>query len=483
MSSTNTQAVVLAAGRSTRFKRKESKMLSKICGQPMIIFPLNVLEELEIPTTVVLGYQAEKLRKTIDSFKIKDVTYDLQEDQLGTGHAVVASHKRWVKDNILIMNGDVPLLQPNLIKNLLKTHKQTCAAISFVATHVLSQKGYGRVIESNGKVRICEDKDCPEKYREIKKINAGIYLVKRSFLSKYIKKLKNDNKAREIYLTDLVGIASENNLKVNVVLAPFDEVRGVNTLQELWAVEQVSRSTLIKHWMDRGVRFELAQSIHIDLEVEIGADSFVGTGAHIIGNTKIGEGCVISAFSIIENSTIGDGTVIYSHSVIQDSVVEKEVSIGPFARLRNNSKICENSCVGNFVEIKNSVVGPGSKAKHLSYLGDATIGKKVNIGAGTIVCNYDGSKKHRTVIEDEAFIGSNDTLVAPLTIGKGSYIAAGSTITKNVPPKDLAIARARQENKKKYVEKLKTKTSHQDSEVKYHFLGATKTGNSSEEKL
>ncbi|MCK4499123.1 bifunctional UDP-N-acetylglucosamine diphosphorylase/glucosamine-1-phosphate N-acetyltransferase GlmU [Candidatus Babeliales bacterium] len=487
MPAQSVRAVVLAAGKSTRFKRKKSKLLSKICGREMVLFPLKILEKFKIPVALVLGYQADEIKEIVEKSCAVPVDYFLQHERLGTGDAVLCSQEKWDQDNILILNGDVPLLTPEIIEDLLTRHEQEQATISFIATRMINPTGYGRVVEENEKIKIIEEKDCPEKFREINKVNAGIYVIKRSFLEESINKLQKSSVSGEFYLTDLVALASDQGLKVQVVLAAFDAVRGVNTLQELWAVEQVMRSNLIKHWMNNGVRFELAQSIHIDIEVEIGPDSFIGTGAHILNGTKIGEGCFVAAFTILENTTVGDETTIHSHSVIQDSRIGNEVHIGPFARLRNNVVIADNATVGNFVEIKNSSIGSKSKVKHLAYLGDTTVGKNVNIGAGTIVCNYDGFTKKPTILEDDVFIGSNNTLVAPLIIGKGAYSAAGSTITRDIPSGDLAIARARQENKAGYAKKLKNKKIISKAEsvsqleckkkdnLKFHFLGAVKT--------
>ncbi len=276
-------------------------------------------------------------------------------------------------------------------------------------------------------------------------------------------------------------MAGDSGLAVQALSVPFDDVRGVNTLQELWEVEQIKRSELIKHWMLRGVRFELAQSIHLDIDIEIGAGSFIGTGVHLLRGTKIGEECFLGAFSILANSQVGDGSTVHSHSVIQDSSIGCNVHVGPFARIRENGVIGDNAEIGNFVEVKNSTIGDKSKAKHLSYIGDAHIGSQVNIGAGTITCNYDGARKYKTIIEDNVFVGSNNTLVAPLHIGKESYTAAGSIITKDVPSESLAIGRARQENKIGYARELREKLASQkdlaneDDDLSFNFRGAVKT--------
>lgn len=475
------RAIVLAAGKSSRFKRKKNKLATMICGRPMILFLLRELQKLRIPMTMIIGHQGEEIKQEVETSGVANVDYVVQQEQLGTGHAVLCSKHVWDRENILILNGDMPLIEGEFLEAFLNEHTNKNASVSFVSTHVLQPTGYGRVIEENGKIRICEEKDCSDEYLCETRVNAGIYAVKKAFLEEFIATMQRSSVSGEFYITDLIAYASDHGHLVNVMPAPFEQVRGVNTLQELWAVEQIMRSNLIKHWMDRGVRFELAQNIHLDVDVEIGPDSFIGTGAHILGKTKIGEGCFVAAFTILENTIVGDGSNIHSHSVIQDSVIGNDVHVGPFARLRNNVAIADNACVGNFVEVKGSSIGIGSKIKHLAYIGDATVGSNVNIGAGTIVCNYDGQEKHHTKIEDGVFVGSNNTLIAPVTIGKGAYVAAGSTITKDVPSEDLAIARARQENKEGYARKLKDRVKKK--RCNFNFVGATKTRGGSEESL
>jgi bifunctional UDP-N-acetylglucosamine pyrophosphorylase/glucosamine-1-phosphate N-acetyltransferase len=324
-------------------------------------------------------------------------------------------------------------------------------------------------------------------------------MINRQWLDKNISKLTANPLTGEIYIVDLVNIACEQGEKVRTISVPYDNVRGVNTLHDLWGVEQIKRSEFIRYWMSEGVRFELAQSIHIDINVRIGAGSFIGTGAHLLGNTIIGEDCFVGAFSIVENTTIGNSSTIHSHSVIQESHIGCDVHVGPFARLRNNVVLGDNVEIGNFVEIKRSTIGAGSKTKHLTYLGDTTAGKGVNIGAGTITCNYDGKNKFATIIEDEVFIGSNNTLVAPLRIGKGSYTAGGSTITQDVPRGCLALGRSRQENKLDYAQRLLNDNKESDDnaqeseEVKkklndgetlaVSFRGALKTRSENKESL
>lgn len=483
MNNLKTRAVVLAAGKATRFKTKKSKLLFNICGRSMVLYPLKTLEELGIPMSIVIGYQADELKKEISTAGVTHLEFIHQTEQLGTGHAVSLSSSTWDKENILVLAGDTPLITKDLIIQLITEHQTKNATISFLTTHVMDPSGYGRVIEQNGKYEIVEEKDCSEKQRSITCINAGVYMIKTTFLQEFINTIEKSLVSGEFYFVDLIKKASYNNYPVQAIPVPFDYVRGVNTLQELWEVEQIKRSEMIKHWMLQGVRFELAQSIHLDLDVQIGAGSFIGTGVHLLRGTRIGEECFVGAFSIVANSVVGNNSTIHSHSVVQDSTIGSEVHVGPFARIREHVSLGDHTEIGNFVEVKNSTIEAKSKAKHLSYLGDALVGKNVNIGAGTITCNYDGFKKSKTIIEDNSFVGSNNTLIAPITIGKESYTAAGSVLSKNVPEESLAIGRARQENKTGYAKKIKAKLKEKDlkkndlelQDSQFNFRGAIKS--------
>lgn len=494
MNKLNTRAIVLAAGRSTRFRTKKTKLLFSICGQSMVLYPLRALEDLNIPISLVLGYQNELVTQEVTNAGVKDVTFVIQKEQLGTGHAVACTQHTWDQENVLILYGDMPLLNKELIQQLITEHTTHQSTITFFTAYVIDPTGYGRVLENDGKMQIIEEKDCTEEQRYINRVNAGIYIMKKSFLEEYIPKLGKSSVTGEIYLPELIKFACDANLPVRAISVPYDNVRGVNTLQELWSVEQIKRSELIKLWMNRGVRFELAQSIHLDLDIDIAPGSFIGTGVHLLKKTKIGEECFIGAYTIIENTTIGDHTVIHSHTVIQDSTIGSDVHVGPFARLRNNAIVGNETTVGNFVELKNTTVGTKSKMNHLSYLGDTQVGSNVNIGAGTITCNYDGVNKNTTTIEDNVFVGSNNTLVAPITLGKGSYTAAGSVITNDVPANALAIAREKQTNKEGYATRLREKAAAQkgnttiekqasnigddeEDENTLRFTGAVKTQN------
>lgn len=475
----NLQAIILAAGKSTRFNTEKTKLAATICGQAMILFPTKLLENLQIPTTIVVGYQQDTVKNIVGTEHAYSIDFITQEKQEGTGHALACTQSSWDKDHILVMNGDVPLVTSATITTLYEKHIQHNAAISFVtASHPdIASTAYGRVITTNNKISIVEAKDFTGDLNEQYDINAGIYLINKKFLENYIATLNTNNANKEFYITDLVKIASENNFTVTTTKAPFDTIRGINTFEELLLVEQLKRRELITYWMNNGVRFSFFDSIHLDTKVSIGQGAFIANGVTLLGNTIIGKNSTISDFSHLENVILEDNVTIHPHCVIKNSYIKSGAEVGPFAYLRANTTIGQNSSIGNFVEIKNSTVGTETKAKHLTYIGDATVGSHVNIGAGTITCNYDGVNKHRTTINDHAFIGSNNALVAPVTIGHNAFTAAGSTITTDVPDNALAIARTPQTNKYDYAKKLKVQPAmpEQSSDKKldeFSFVGA-----------
>lgn len=475
MSENKLQAIILAAGRSTRFNTGKSKLAEKICGQEMVLYATTLLEKLHIDTTVVVGHDRESIQEIITRRHGSSISFEIQSEQKGTGHALFCTKDRWDAEHILVINGDTPLITQAFITQLIDTHTQTNAAITFIIAHNTDPelKGYGRIITDDTSVTIVEAKEYEQFKEEACCINAGIYIFKKSFLEDNIHKLEQSIITKELYITDLIKIASDQELMVKTVNAPFDTIRGVNDFKELWAVEQIKRSSLITYWMEQGVRFHAAQNVHIDVDVMIGAGSHISSGVNLLHGSRIGTNCHIEPFSIISNTTIGNNVTIFAHSVITDSTIHNSCQIGPFAHIEGNSIIEEKSIIGNFVQVKKSSIGKQSKAKHLTFLGNAIVGNKVNVGAGTITCNYDGVNKHATVIKDEVFIGSNNTLVAPLTIEKESYTAAGSVITNHVPPASLAIGRARQINKEGYAKKIKDRT---DSP----FIAAVKTTKSIE---
>lgn len=446
------QAIVLAAGKAKRFKTGRTKLLEKICGQEMILYATKMLEQLKIKTTIVVGHQKNDIQRIITDHHADTILFAHQEKQLGTGHAVLCTKEHWQSENILVLNGDMPLITEEIIIELYQQHSQSKAAISFVISHLdHPNHSYGRVIKHADQITIVEAKDFKGDPNDHCWINAGIYLINKNFLEKYIEKIESNNANNEFYLTDLVGIASDQSLSVKTVSAPFDRIRGVNNLEELWVAEQIKRAELVKYWMHNGVRFIRAQDVHLDANVTIGAGSCIVGSVYLEKGTKIGKNCTIKEYTRIENTQIGDNTTIHSHCVITDSYINQHANIGPFAHLRTDTIVEQNSTIGNFVEIKKSIVGENSQARHLAYLGNATIGKNVNIGAGTITCNHNGFTKKQTIIKDNAFIGSNNTLVAPLIIGEHAFTAAGSTITNDVPKETVAFGRTKQINKEGYV--------------------------------
>ena len=479
------QAIILAAGKSTRFNTGKTKLIEKVCGQELIIYPLTVLNTLEIPTTIVVGYQKDLVKETVTKY-FDNVSFKEQKIPKGTGDAIKATKGTWDKKYVLIMKGDTPLITPRMIEGLYKNHLETNATISFVSAHNDNPTGfsYGRVVEKDNKTFIFRSHELSrDELQHYCCINGGIVLINRDFLETAIDQIQAKEYTNEYHMSDLVNIASNADKVVSAYTVPFDYVRGINNFQELWAAEQIKRSELIKYWMERGVRFSSAQSVHMDLDVEIGPGSIIGCGVHLLRGTKIGKNCVVSSSAMIEGSTIGDNVTVHSHTIIRHTTIHNKAEVGPFAHIQKGTVIGENAKIGNFVEIKNSTIGSHTKVKHLSYLGNAEIGSHVNVGAGTITCNYDGKKKNTTVIKDYVFIGSHTSLIAPVTVHEHSFTAAGSVITDDVPENSLAIARSRQENKEGYAEKLRCADSENNTEEDKLFFGAVKTTNETSQEV
>lgn len=480
------QAIVLAAGTSSRFKTGRSKLIEKICGREMVLYPTEVLKNLNIPVLMVVGFQKDIIEETIRNNFHNGVSFIHQEEQKGTGHAIQCTKDAWTADHILVMNGDMPLITQDIIKKLVKKHTSTDAAISFVTAHHCDPNAmYGRVIKGNDTVEIIEAKEFDGDLSEQCCVNAGIYLIKKDFLTTYLSKLEQSNKTQEWYITDLIKIASDNKLTVSTLSVSFDRIRGVNDFKELWAAEQIKKSEIVQYWMSQGVRFSIAHNVQIDWDVTIGSGTFIGSGTQLLRGTHIGKDCYIDAFSLIRKTTIADRTTVHPHTIIDDSIIGSDAFVGPFASVHGHSEIKNGAVVGSFVEVNRSVIGTGSKAKHLTYLGDTLIGNSSNIGAGTIACNYDGAQKHKTIIQDNVFVGANNTLVAPVTLHHNSMTGAGSTITTDIPSEALGIARARQENKEGYATKIKKEK--QDAALKEEgstrFFGATATNKTSINEL
>ena len=444
--------IVLAAGKGTRMKSDLAKVLHPLAGVPMLSFTLDLARSLQPNRlVVVVGAQRDLVK---ERFAAKGVIFVDQEEQLGTGHAVLmaAPGLEGFQGTVLILCADVPLLTEATIRKFLRFHEDGQATVSVLITRLENPRGYGRILreESGHLLRIVEEKDLPTGEEAIKEINTGIYCVESSFLFEVLSSLSNQNAQGEYYLTDIVEKASLQGKKALGFLAEdSSEVMGINTRLDLARAGEWFRQKIAERHMLAGVTLIDPKTTYIDQEVKIGRDTVIYPNCYLCGKTSLGENCVVEPGCKVTDTKVGNFVTIKASSVIAESVIEDHVDVGPFAHLRPQTVLREGSRIGNFVEVKKSIVGRGTKANHLSYIGDATLGEKVNIGAGTITCNYDGRTKHPTIIEDGVFVGSNTELVAPLKIGRGSIIGAGSTITKEVPPDTLAVARSRQVHYKK----------------------------------
>lgn len=447
----NVAAIILAAGKGTRMKSQLVKVMHPLAGVPMISWPVNVAREAGASAiTLVVGHQSEKVREHFAGQA--DISFAAQEEQLGTGHAVACCSDtlKTFTGTVLILCGDVPLITPATLRAFLDHHHRQQCAVTVLTTCMDNPYGYGRIIkDAAGHVTgIVEEKDASVEQRQIKEINSGIYCVDAAFLVTAVAGLSNDNAQKEYYLTDIVKTAvREGKTCSSFALADQVEVMGVNDRVQLAEAGRVLRKRINTALMLQGTTIIDPETTYIDHGVNVGRDTTIYPNVFISGKTVIGDNCTIEPSAVIKGCTIGDGVTIKAGSVMADSVVGKGVAIGPMAHLRPGSELGDEVKIGNFVETKKIVMGEGSKASHLTYLGDATIGRHVNIGCGTITCNYDGVKKHRTVIEDDVFVGSDVQFVAPVSIGRNSLIAAGTTVTVDVPADSLAIARAPQVNK------------------------------------
>ena len=444
--------IILAAGKGTRMKSNLAKVLHPLAGAPLLSYSLQLARSLDPQRLVaVVGAQQELVQ---DRFRAPDLIFVLQKEQLGTGHAVACAGETMedYAGGVLILCADVPLLTEGTVRRFLESHETQKATVSVLTTRLQDPRGYGRILrDPHGGLRgIIEEKDRQAEEREIHEINTGIYCVEADFLFSALSDLSKQNAQGEYYLTDIVAKACSQGEKTLAVLTEnSQEVMGINTRVDLARAEQDLRARITEAHMLAGVTLIDPRITYIDRDVRIGKDTVLYPNCYLLGKTSLGERCVIEPGCKIIDSQIGDQVTIKMSSVITASIVEDHVEVGPFAHLRPETILREKAKIGNFVEVKKSVIGKGTKANHLSYIGDATVGEKANIGAGTITCNYDGRKKHPTVMEDGVFIGSNSALVAPVKIGRQAYVGAGSTITKEVPPDTLAVTRARQMHFKK----------------------------------
>lgn len=449
------KVLILAAGLGKRMKSKYPKVIHKILGKPMINWVIDLAKNFG-EVGVVIGHKAE----IVKNFLPDDVKIYLQEPQLGTGHAVMCAREFIsVNDELLVLYGDVPLLRKETVEKLRKEHSEKGNQVTVLTFVTENPTGYGRIVRNDGKIRIVEDKDASHEEKQIKEVNSGIYIFSGKFLHENIDSLKNNNAQGEYYLTDLVGIADKVS---TVLLEDVLEVSGVNDRVQLAELESIARQRILRALMLSGVTIVDPSSTFIGPDVEIEMDTVVHPFTIIEGKTKIGQDCEIGPYTHVVDSVIGNNVKII-RSEIEKSIIESEVSIGPFARLREGTWLKEKVKIGNFVETKKATIGKNSKAQHLTYLGDATVGENVNVGAGTITCNYDGYRKHKTYIGDGAFIGSNSSLVAPVKIGKGAITGAGSVITEDVPDDSLALGRARQVIKEGWAKKKREEMENADN--------------------
>ena len=439
----------MAAGKGTRLKSKHPKVLHEVGGKPLLAHVIAAAVHVVPPVDVfaVIGHEADKVRQAVAHTGINFV---VQAEQHGTGHALMVARDALAPyDQVIVLSGDAPFISPQTIQAIREFHGLQQPAMTILTAQLHDPTGYGRVIRKNSKsaevTGIVEEKSATAAQRKVREINSGFYAFDRKLLFDYIDKLQNDNPHREYYLTDMAALFRKAKQRVMAVaVRDPHEILGSNTRAEMVDIDRRMRIAKCRQLLADGVTIFYPETCVIDCDVEIGADTVIEPYVQILGKTRIGTDCRIRSYTVINNSVIEDGVRILPACVIDDSTLRKAAIVGPYSRLRPGSEIGEDAHVGNFVETKKTRLGKGSKANHLTYLGDSEIGEAVNVGAGTITCNYDGERKHKTVIEDGAFIGSDTTLVAPVKVGRSAYIGAASCITDDVPSDSLAIGRGRQ---------------------------------------
>ncbi len=439
-------SLILAAGQGTRMKSSYPKVLHQLLDRPMLGYVVDAAEKAGSEAiAVVVGFKGEQVISAMG----EKYQYFWQHEQLGTGHAVMMAQEflENTSGDLLVLYGDTPLIRPETLRELVALKNQKSAAAAILTTSLAEPKGYGRMLrnQEGDIIGIVEDKDATAEQRAINEVNTGVYCFEIKILLEALKTLTPKNAQGEYYLTDVFQVMVERGLRVVGMQTEAAEVMGPNDRVQLAHTEQLLKLSINEQWMRAGVTIQDPNHTYIGIEVELGVDTVVLPGTFLLGKTKIGAGCEIGPHTRIIDSKIGDGSKIQFSQILESNLGSAN-TVGPFAYLRPGTKSAEQVKFGDFVEVKNTTLEKGSKVPHLTYLGDAEIGAEVNIGAGTITCNYDGIKKHKTIIGDGAFIGSNTNLVAPVIVGKDATIGAGSTISKEVPAKALAIARSRQEN-------------------------------------
>lgn len=455
----NVAAIVMAAGLGKRMRSKLAKVLHSLAGQPMISYMATLAKKVtDSEVVIVIGYQADQVEAYLTQIQqdIGPIKIARQTRQAGTGDAVkqakscLRSPYKSQSQKILILNGDTPLLTQQTVQRLLAYHDQKKATITLLTADFEEPRGYGRIVRGkhNHVVKVIEDRDATQEEQSLKEVNVGTYVVDSNFLFRAVEKLQPHNAQGEYYLTDIIAMAvNQGSAVVAQKTEDPTECIGINTREHLARADGLMRQRIRKHWLLEGVTMVDPETVWIDADVRIGRDTQIYPLTFLEGNTEIGNECIIRSGCRISDSRIQDRVTVEDFCVLEETILEEGASVGPFARIRPGSVVRAGARVGNFVELKKVDLGAGSKANHLSYLGDAEIGQGVNIGAGTITCNYDGFKKEKTVIKDHVFIGSDSQLIAPVTIGKGAVVAAGSTVTQNVPEDSLAISRTAQINR------------------------------------
>jgi len=453
-------AVVLAAGKGTRMRSEKAKVLHEVAGRPLVYYPVKRALELGArPVVVVVGYQAEAVRAALSAaLPGAPLSFALQAEQRGTAHAVLVARRALSGRGgaILILSGDTPLLTLEALGKVVAARSRRRAALAFATMVPDSPKGYGRVVRDRRglPVRVVEEKDATGEERTIREVNAGLYCAEAGFLWTALARVGSQNAQGEFYLPDLVARAAQRS-RATAVELPAALAEGVNDRAELSRVARALVLRIAEGHARAGVTIEDPARFDCDEEVLVAPDVVVEPGVRLRGHTRIGRGTVVGTGCLLTDAVIGEGVKLLPYTIVEASSILAGAIVGPFARLRPGSEVAEGAHVGNFVEMKKARLGEGSKANHLSYLGDTQVGRGVNVGAGTITCNYDGETKHPTRIGDGVFVGSDSILVAPIEIGDGAYIAAGSTLTEPVPPGALALGRARQVNKEGWVARRK----------------------------
>ncbi len=462
---TGLTVVVLAAGEGKRMRSRRPKVLHRLGGRPLIAYPVNLARRLGSRLVLVVGPEGEEVRHALG--ETTNVHLVEQKERLGTGHALLQARSACGNGSgaILVLPGDTPLLSEATLRRLVEAHQAGKAAATLLTAVVDDPAGYGRVIRKGGRVTaIVEDRDTSRQQKQIREIGTSVYCFDARRLWAALDQVRADNDQGEYYLTDVIGILRRQRQPVEAVVTDDPaECLGINDRKQLALVAALLRARTLDRLMAEGVTVVDPATTYVDDTVTIGPDTVLAPGVVLEGATVIGAECAIGLGSHVADSRLGDKVTLLPYCVLRQSTVEDEATLGPFCHLRPLSHVGPRAKIGNFVELKKSRIGRGSKVPHLSYVGDATVGEDVNVGAGTITCNYDGVTKHETKIEKGAFIGTNSSLVAPITIGEGAYVAAGSTITKDVPPGALAVARGQQVTKEGWVAQRKQKAQKKES--------------------